>query len=329
MSLVEKPVKPSTITFLCYLNGNIQITKLFPAIPIVLIYDDEGQEVFFSCEGAKNNGEKTKPRITLPFYGESYEESFVIGVRWNGQSKGIRRGGRCFNNVVALDFQCCGKNIHVKVSQTKFTFTGILHEEMGRDASLKLCAFLNMVSGNLNYLQKVSFLEEKVSSFYKNGKIEDERLNAILSCYHDREDYEEFLEKINFLRDMGPICTDNIQPFNYQICTKAYMHELKSDKPLYPHKLAVFLLIKGFVVDYDNINPADIMVFIESKSLPGKFHCVNIHRDLKIRHNSPASEEENDVVYKKILGYLCEYFEENKSFDYYCTLYRNMKKEFS
>lgn len=334
--IVEKEkTLPSTITYLCYLNGTTHIENIFKTIPIVKIEDEDGKEVFFMCEGTKNNGEITKPRITLPFYGTSENDTFVICARYNEMSRGIRRGGRCFNNVTAIDLQTCGKNIHVKISHTKLTFTGVLSENMGKQASYNLCNFINMYIQNIKFLQEhpeetrlvlsdFSTYPKIIQSEYKNDIYD--KIFHILSIYitdNDVNSFKDFNRKIEDFLQIGEICSENLQPSSFQICTKAFMHDLPTKGEIKLAKLSLFLFSKQLIVIYTNKKPSELLIKYPSEKDPNLYHCINIHKGKKIRHNSPASKEETEKVYGIISGYLIEFFNEQKDFQYYADLIKS------
>lgn len=346
--LEDRSRNPSTITFLCHLTGNVNISRLADTLPVVRIIDKETKStLFYLCEGRKTNGEPTKPRITLGYFGNQHkDESFIVGVRFDKKSRGIRRGGKAFNNVTAIDLQCCHKNIHVKISKTKLTLTGILSEEMGHIASQKVCDLINMTQQNILYVQKSSpeviqfhlenlynycLTEEgeldlpkniiaklKESEKESNCALDWKIINTFLVYITDNdiENFKDYMDKINMILKIDEIATLDINPGSYEICTKAYSHRLNVEK-INLVKLVTFLCSEGFNVSFNNSNPTQLIIDIASKSVPNKLHHITINKKKTMRHNSPADEKETQEVFSNVMTYLEKFFYENNDFDYY------------
>lgn len=337
-----KSSSPSTVTYLSYLNGSIDILNLAKTLPVITLLKEETKEViYYNCEGVKSNGQATKPRITLLFYGDEPDETFIISVRHPLHKRGIRRGGRCLNNTTAVDLQCCGKNIHIKVSKTKLTLIGVLSEEMGQIASQCMCDFINMTQTHINLLQAhkplvfetLTLIKKNYPKFwdegdgfttqveYKDGTdISDQIYNILISYLHDTDisSWSGYEAKIREFLEMSGVVNVHLAPSSYDICTKAYMYDMPvSKKPIYFNKLSLFLAQKDLHVEYKNNKPSDLLILYPSESQPNSTHSLNIHRAGKIRHNSPAGEEETSKVRDLILSYLTEFLSMDKSFNDY------------
>lgn len=332
-----KSSSPSTVTYLTYLNGSVDILNLAKTLPIVtLLKEDTNEVIYYNCEGVKSNGQATKPRITLLFYGDEPDETFIISVRHPQHKRGIRRGGKCLNNTTAVDLQCCGKNIHIKVSKTKLTLIGVLSEEMGQIASKCMCDFINMTQAHIKLLQEhknlthqiLTLIKKDYSSFwnvdvssrvsYREGDdLSDQIYNILISYLHDTDitSWVGYEAKIKEFLDMTDIVNVYLCPSSYDICTKAYMYDMpESKKPIYFNKLSLFLAQKGLQVEYKNNKPSDLLILYPSESQADATHSLNIHRAGKIRHNSPAGEDETSKVRDLILSYLNEFLSTDKSF---------------
>lgn len=346
--LEDRSRNPSTITFLCHLTGNVNISRLADTLPVVRIINKETKDtLFYLCEGRKTNGEPTKPRITLGYFGNpEKDESFIIGVRFDKKSRGIRRGGKAFNNVTAIDLQCCRKNIHVKISKTKLTLTGILSEEMGHIASQKVCDLINMTQKNISYIQqsKPEIIQMHLENLYNCCLTEEGELDLpknvieklkdaekefdltfdwkiiytflVYITDNDIENFKDYMDKINMLLKIDEIATLDINPSSYEICTKAYSHRLNVSK-INLVKLATFLCSEGINVSFGNTNPTQLFIDIPSKSVPDKTHHITINKKKTMRHNSPADEKETSEVFSYVMGHLEKFFHENNDFDYY------------
>ena len=121
------------------LTGNVDIAAAYQVLPLTCPKSITGQAISI-VSGAREK---------VPYYGTP---NIIVGLRYSGQSRGIRTGGGQLSNVVSIDLQCQEKNIHLKLSNNNVQLTGALSEEMGCNAFEILCQHLNMAQSHIQHI---------------------------------------------------------------------------------------------------------------------------------------------------------------------------------
>ena len=135
--------KVSTMVMVASLTGNVDIAAAYQVLPLTCPKSITGQTISI-VSGAREK---------VPYYGTP---NIIVGLRYNGQSRGIRTGGGQLSNVVSIDLQCQEKNIHLKLSNNNVQLTGALSEEMGCNAFEILCQHLNMAQSHIDHIASLS-----------------------------------------------------------------------------------------------------------------------------------------------------------------------------
>jgi hypothetical protein len=131
--------KVSTMVMVASLTGNVDIATAYQVLPLTCPKSITGQAISI-VSGAREK---------VPYYGTP---NIIVGLRYNGKSRGIRTGGGQLSNVVSIDLQCQEKNIHLKLSNNNVQLTGALSEEMGCNAFGILCQHLNMAQSHIQHI---------------------------------------------------------------------------------------------------------------------------------------------------------------------------------
>lgn len=135
----SKNFLPTNMTVVCELSDIIDldvVSKMLTRVP-----------VNFKIKIVTNTREK------VPFFGVN---GCIIGIRYKGASCGIRVGGKQLNNCVAIDLQCCNKNVHLKLSPKKMTCVGVLSKEMGEESFGWILSYIQMVNGHWKHFHSLS-----------------------------------------------------------------------------------------------------------------------------------------------------------------------------
>jgi len=302
-------ITPSTMTMVCNLRGTISLPRAFTTLPVVLFFSREGVPIKFESEGKKKNGSPVKLRTKICYYGT---ENILVSARFEGKSRGMRSGGKTLINTIAVDFQCCGKNIHIKVSENKFTLTGIKNEEMGHYASEMLCSIFNMIQMNQDYVKKSDYASS-LEWIYENAYIENDHLNIpeipdfcdskivnFFSVYlQEYGSLDTYRSHVKNLINFNDICTE-LEPFNYNLSTAAYIHTIESDKELQMINLCMFLRKNEIHASYSNWEPNIIPVTVPFNETME--HTITICKEKTIKQNSPHNYEEAYRVYCLVMG---------------------------
>jgi hypothetical protein len=134
--------KVSTMVMVASLTGNVDIAAAYQVLPLTCPKSITGQPISI-VSGAREK---------VPYYGTP---NIIVGLRYSGQSRGIRMGGGQLSNVVSIDLQCQEKNIHLKLSNNNVQLTGALSEEMGSNAFEILCQHLNMAQSHIQHINSL------------------------------------------------------------------------------------------------------------------------------------------------------------------------------
>lgn len=307
-------IKPNTMTVLCHLTGTINIAGAAIFLPIVRLYDSCGNPIEFKAEKEKTDGTKIKSRISLKNYGL---DKVLISCRHDNICRGIRQGGKRFSHSVAVDYQGCNKNIHCKISKTKFILTGILSEEMGRQASEGICDILRMTQNNLEYVKKNMTIEiyEDLKNFYNykgKGKIYD-----IFCSYMDEyDDVENFMKFVDSVLNISEICSPDIHPDRQELTAIATMSIIDYNGELPLILLAQYLKFQGMNIFYDNSRGAEINIQIKSGN---KIYPATLHKGKRLKNNTGESlyktKEIQDIIKKQVYSFI-KLYESGEIYNY-------------
>lgn len=91
-------------------------------------------------------------RVKIPYFGV---EGAIVSVRFGMKSRGIRNEGGQLRNVVSIDLQFAGKNIHLKISEHKILLAGALTQEMGNCAFQLTINHIEMVQGHWTHIKSL------------------------------------------------------------------------------------------------------------------------------------------------------------------------------
>jgi len=331
----KKNFKPSTVTIAGTFNTSIDILTLSNFLPVVHIFDSLGNRV------KRESGS----RQSIAFFGL---EKAVISICYKHIKRGMRTGA--MNNMVSVDLQVGGKNIHLKISSSSITSVGTCSKEFGeRVFSIMLAHIRNLSeifkynnniedeikNNTLNWLFnkcvekgkliKESSMIEKIKLTLENI---DEKLAFSCSKYlndFDVNDFDKFKSKIEEFIKVDNFYNGEISCGEVTIYNSVYhINPIKQKGFRMPlHKLAPYLVNMGVMVEYHNWTSEGVNICIdieEEKNGPNHInkeykHRFTVHETTKIRQCSPTSRDEAYRNYLGIMNLLKMFFRE-KDIDY-------------
>ena len=319
----KKDFKPSTITTVSSFNTNINVQILSELLPVTHIFNKDNKKIKL-VSGSRNS---------IEYYGTEY---IIVSVCYKKSRRGMRTGA--MNNMVSIDIQIDGKNIHSKLSETALTSVGTSNIRVAEKVFSLIILHINMLNNNINYcknldnniiiknktwllknctkdnellslrtvLQKIQFLDD---SEY------DKKLLKILSIYLD--DYEKieslkFLDKINKFLTFPIIFKGNLKISKPSILNSVYHTLLSKDNnirvPL--HRLSFFLAKLNIRVEFHNWISEGVNIcfpIIENKNGLNTMnkiykHRFTIHEYGSIRQCSPTYSDESYLYYKNVVN---------------------------
>lgn len=323
---------PSTITLGACFNSDINIANLANFLPVYHVYDEEKNRIKL-ISGS---------RESIKYYGP---EKAIVSVCFKKIRRGMRTGA--MNNMVSLDIQLGGKNVHLKVSSSAITSVGTSSIEFGEEVFKTVINHIENTQKHFDYNnslpQKILhknidliinicntkenklFSRKQILHELKNKNYDDKVITTCLLYLEDYDDKDKYIEKLELMKDKIYIYKENIKCYNFNIFNSVYhLTPLKIKNFRMPlHKFAPFLSNLGIVVEYHNWTSEGVNVCFDiEEEKPGSLntakeyrHRFTIHETTKIRQCSPTSKEE---AYKNYLGMmnLLKMFFSNPNIDF-------------
>lgn len=288
-------IKPSNIVMLAKVSTKLNLKSIYELLTII--------NVDFKIS------KKNKSRDKIPFFGD---ENVIIGLRHNSLSRGIRQDGGQVKNLIAVDLQICGKNVHIKISQNNMLMMGLLSPQMGKIASISCLEHIKMVNKRWKHILNLNenIRENSITWLIdclrlENGKIlmydssefleklkkipenVDYKAVRFLSMFtYEHPTVESFLEKIETLKKLDSLCFEKKPKILLRnICNSVYNYQINLNCSLID--LSIALRNKGISAAYDNFtDPSNVHVMIPINSIQ---HDVNIKKkkNVNIKKNKP------------------------------------------
>lgn len=211
---------PSTVTVAGYLNTTIDIVNVSEYLPVNHIFDAEtGERVKL----------KSGSRQSISYYGV---EGVFISICYKKMKRGMRTGA--MNNMVSLDIQYGGKNVHLKLSKDSITSVGTKTIEIGKEVFNLAIDHIIQLQEMIDFLRSVD--TEKMNKYidwFIDNTYDDERgliresefleildnsklkrkAKKVMRCFgkyindFDYDEQPELIEKINNLLKLEKIYT--------------------------------------------------------------------------------------------------------------------------
>ena len=305
---------PSTITLGACFNSDINIVDLANFLPVYHVYNEKKERIKL-ISGS---------RESIKYYGP---EKAVVSVCYKKIRRGMRTGA--MNNMVSLDIQLGGKNVHLKISSSRVTSVGTSSIEFGKKVFETLITHIENTQKIFDYINKLDsdvveknielliencgdqnlYSEKDILNKIKKYKYDPKVISACFLYLQDYDEKEKYIEKLNLIKKKVYIYKENIVCSNFNIFNSVYhltpVQNKKFRMPL--HRLAPFLSNLGIVVEYHNWTSEGVNVCFDiEEEKPGNInnskeyrHRFTMHETTKIRQCSPTCKKE---AYKNYLG---------------------------
>lgn len=327
---------PSTITIKAIFNTEIDTEIVSSFLPIKNIFDDKGNRLKL-ISGS---------RESIKYFGI---EEAVVSICYKKKRRGMRTGA--MNNMVSIDIQVGGKNIHLKVSSTSITSVGTSSIDYAKKVCDIILKKFKQLQNNLNLIKIVENKEETIrsiascledyeklptkeifiKSFYEKDNIyNNDFLKICLDYYDDYDQKDVFIDKINQLLNELNLYQGDIKCKDYTIFNSVYhIRPIKNKNFRMPlHRLAPYLAQLGVSVEYHNWTSEGVNICFDiEENKEGQNHenkeykhRFTIHETSKIRQCSPTSKDEAYKNYLGVMNLIKKFFETpNIDFSKYIT----------
>ncbi len=261
----------STITMICTLEGEVDITVASDVLPVIYPLNPDGTRFFHPI----------KTRNKIPYFGV---KDAIVCVKYKGAIRGIRQNEGQMNNVISIDLQCCNKNINLKLARSKIQLTGASSEEMGNESFQVLCNHINSLHNEFNYINslsdeiKLKTVDELIR--HTKGSEEDSLIEVDNSTYNyllldgcdeilfkflykyiiDCKNHSEFKTKLERIMTYKNISNKEISVISSRISNSVYNYNLGKEVSLI--SLTNHLYKKGLNVSFHNWNSTHLNVSI-------------------------------------------------------------------
>ena len=324
--LSEDEFNSSTVTMASDLNTNINVFDVANYIPITHIYNTKNERIHLNS-GTRNS---------INYFG--YE-----GIIITSCYKSIRRGVRIgiMNNMMCIDLQLEGRNVHIKLSKNTITSVGTCEIQKGINAYKTVVSHINNLKHNIENFQNVKDKEYIyrwiLGNFIKDNKLLRTINNVRPDIYKEEidflrvylddfepEDIQGYMNKIKRIETLPPLFEDILENVNIKVYNSVYHINICQER-LSLHILAAYLADKGILVEFHNWTSEGVNICFpieqEVKSdfnMPKDYkHRFTIHEKSSMRQCSPGFKEESYRYYKGVIKLIKEFIENGQVFEDY------------
>lgn len=325
--------KPSNMVMVVRFQNSLNLMSVFELLTIV--------PFMYEINSKSNNRDK------IPYFGV---ERAIVGIRYKKINRGIRKGDNSMSNIIALDFQYCKKNIHIKLSKNNLVIVGILNKNMGLEVAkivlmhIKMVYELFLLKNKINASKLVDKLlkvikngenvymydDEIVSNFINSLKPNDYNFIKYLTMFTaDYTSYEKFSSKVKDLMNKEFVCYKKFPEITYyEIVNGIYHYNI--GLPLSLINLTKFLDSKGLSVLYNNWDEPNFMYLMiplaivedenetslenlkkrDFKTPKIKSHRFRINKSGTIRQTSPTDVDDAIKIKNFLLYELSEFLQD-------------------
>jgi len=340
---------PSTVTMVSNFNLSINPMTIARFLPVVHLFN-------------KKTGKRLKldsgTRTSISYYGF---EGIIISVCYKKIRRGMRTGA--MNNMVSMDLQYTGKNIHIKLSSNTITSVGTSDFKQGVEVFELMIRHINILNSNIRYLKNsteeivgnnlkwmltncvdetgflisVNNMLKKIKSLPGETDL-DTRILKTFTVYlddFDRDCIEPYKEKITNFSQMSTSYEGVLECMRPSIFNSVYHIDLFNDmknSPRIPlHKISPYLANKGFVVEFHNWTSEGVNICFdieeEKRGLQHRNkeyrHRFTIHERGTIRQCSPTFKDESYKYYFGVIKQIERFFQEENISDEYKKYIKN------
>jgi len=339
----KKDYVASTTVIKGVLNNKLDTNILSKFLIITHKFSKEGKRIKLLSGTRKN----------IPYYGP---DGAIIFLGYKDIRRGMRTGA--MSNMISLDIQMGGKNIHIKMSSNSITTMGTTTVETGIKVINRVMEHLFVLHELLKFSNSLSKEEKekninwllKELSEFKSDTIEkdilqeleiDNEMNKkfilfLLKYYDDHDDLESYENHINLLVNDLILTEDGLKCENYNIFNSVY-HIMPIKNPNFKmplHKLAPFLAEEGVAVTWHSAfsEGCNVCFDIEEEKEDKKHkeknykHRFTIHATSEIRQSSPTKKDEAYKYYLGLMTLLTKFFNK-KDIDFKKYISESLKEK--
>ena len=327
--------KPSTITTVSSFNTNVNVNIIAEFLPVTHIFNSDNKKIKL-ISGSRHS---------IEYYGTDY---IIVSVCYKKNRRGMRTGA--MNNMVSLDIQVDGKNIHSKLSEISITNVGTSNIKFAEKVFGLIILHINMLNNNIKYCKNLGekiinknkewvlknctddnnnliSLSNMLSKINKLNSTEyDIRFIKILSIYLDDFEKDEsikYLEKINKFLTFPNIFKGFLTITKPSILNSVYHILLsKENKIRVPlHRLSFFLAKLNIRVEFHNWISEGVNICFPIMENKEGIHTLNkiykhrftIHEFGSIRQCSPTYTDESYLYYTNVVKLIQKFVESRKN----------------
>jgi hypothetical protein len=242
-----KPFAPTNLVCVCKLSEKLNLFAVSELLTCV--------NVNYLIEIKNSKGS----RVKIPYFGI---EGAIVSVRYKGESRGIRIGGKQLRNCIATDLQCGKKNIHQKIASYKLQLCGALTVKMAEDA--------------FNYcLENIKMVNEHWLHFNSLDDIIKENSISWLYSVLINEDILLMFDNVDIIKEFENI-PDNVDYRTVRFLSM-FTYDYKTPT-LYKNKINTLLTIKEELCYkiFPNLNETRISNGIYNYNLGNKISLIKL-----------------------------------------------------
>lgn len=324
--LSEDEFKSSTVTMATDFNHEVNISNLVEFIPVTHMYNKNCQRIHLNS-GTRNS---------IKYFGY---EGIIITACYKQVRRGVRIG--IMNNMMCIDLQLEGKNIHLKLSKSTLTSVGTSEINKGVNAYKVIISHINNLKKNIEKFQNVedkTFIYNYIKSYFiKDNLLLNTKDVIIPEKYKDElnflrvylDDFEKnevdlYLEKVKKLETIEPLFKGTLEYLNTRVYNSVYHINISKER-LYLHILAPYLADKGILAEFHNWTSEGVNICFPIEEDLDNDYCVpkeykhrfTIHEKSSMRQCSPGFKEESYKYYQGVMKLIKKFIEGGQKFDGY------------
>ena len=276
-------------------------------------------------------------RKNIEYFGP---EGSIVSIGYKNNRRGMRTGA--MNNMVSIDMQLGGKNIHIKFSSTSITNVGTRTVEAGKKVIKKILEHATSLQQYLDYSnsltkeekeENIQWLTNELENFEEGTRKKDlinelrvpkgmnERyINFLINYFDDFDEKKDFKNHCQLTKEILILCEEKVSCKKYAIYNSVFhMRPISNPNFKMPlHKLAPFLALKGVYVSWHNAlsEGLNICFDVEEEKVginhEDKFykHRFTIYITSKIKQTSPTLKDEAYKYYAGLMNLIKMFFKE-------------------
>ena len=145
-------LKPTTMTTVITLNGNVNLKETFTFLPITKV--------------ELPNRKKPLKKFKIPHH---KTPGSILSMRYSGYTRGIVTSKKWFKNSITIDMSVKDKNLSLKLSNGKIQMCGALSEEQSLEGANLLIDNIKDVQRSIRYIKQNQDKYDKIIEYIDNN----------------------------------------------------------------------------------------------------------------------------------------------------------------